>query len=622
MTLFFSKDDVDTAHIYSGNSNTHDNIYNSNTHDNGSLFIEPKIEILTDEEYDDPSICEPACETLDTPLHDEPMEEKPDSYIASEVRDQEPIDISGKDSNPQPIDIKQEKCVENAYLSVPEPNEDFLWKLGGDLRKNPNENESPGLANNVSIGPEMTPREVFELFFTDETLEYIVEQSQLYAKFKNTHDFQITKEDLKCFLGILIVSGYNVQCEMRNYWDTSGDLGNDMVKQAMSRNRFMEIVRNIHFADNSRYNSTQEDRIWKLRPLCDMLKHKFMRYFPLGQNLCYGESMVMYHGCKKIIHGKVINIGYKTLCMVTPEGYVVNFDFGQPLDPRARASVEALVGTSAAPIVYMIEDMQRMYKDISFNLFFNSSFTSLNLLHLLKENNHSATGQINMDSVPNYPSNLEDELQHAKRGTFKHAVEKRTGVLLVSWVNYSVVQYVSTIYDVKPVTRTTEAKVPTPHVIAMYKKNIGGSSAMDENVNSFRISMRSGKWWWQLFTWLVDVSVTNAWHLYRQQIDSSMNQLQFRREIVQSYLISYRINFRIPQVLHIAGNSLDTRYDRMDHYVAHVPQGKRRRCAGELCTTICRTCCIKCNVGCCINCFQGYHTKRETVMTSSFILPD
>lgn len=39
---------------------------------------------------------------------------------------------------------------------------------------------------------------------------------------------------------------------------------------------------------------------------------------------------------------------------------------------------------------------------------------------------------------------------------------------------------------------------------------------MDENTAMYRVGIRGKKWWWVLFTWLIDVSVHNAWVLTRK----------------------------------------------------------------------------------------------------------
>ena len=120
---------------------------------------------------------------------------------------------------------------------------------------------------NYDMYKDMTYNELFELFFTDELLQLISQQTTNYALFRNCPDPQVSIEDLKVFIGSLLVSGYNELPSKRSYWDTSKDMRNDMEYEAMRRDRFLQICRFIHFADNTSVDLN--DKMYKLRPLTD-----------------------------------------------------------------------------------------------------------------------------------------------------------------------------------------------------------------------------------------------------------------------------------------------------------------------------------------------------------------
>jgi len=46
-----------------------------------------------------------------------------------------------------------------------------------------------------------------------------------YAQALNCPDPKITIDEIKCFVGILIVSGYNVLPGKKFYWDKGNDVG-------------------------------------------------------------------------------------------------------------------------------------------------------------------------------------------------------------------------------------------------------------------------------------------------------------------------------------------------------------------------------------------------------------
>ncbi|KAH9640662.1 hypothetical protein HF086_000606 [Spodoptera exigua] len=58
----------------------------------------------------------------------------------------------------------------------------------------------------------MTHVKVFESLFDDEVLQLIATQSTIYAGQNNRHDKVFTTEELRKFLGILVVTGYHGDC--------------------------------------------------------------------------------------------------------------------------------------------------------------------------------------------------------------------------------------------------------------------------------------------------------------------------------------------------------------------------------------------------------------------------
>lgn len=140
---------------------------------------------------------------------------------------------------------------------------------------------------------------------------------------------------------------------------------------------------------------------------------------------------------------------------------------------------------------------------------------------------------------------------------------------------------------------------------------------MDENVSMYRIGIRGKKWWWPLFTWLIDVSVHNAWVLMKQT-GVAMPQLEFRRQIAQTYLTRFKAPPKGPGRPSISrGSAADSRvldelrYDGLNHLVFPTVDSKRRRCAGHGCSSVGRTECRKCDVGLCVSCFAEFHKRAS-----------
>lgn len=478
---------------------------------------------------------------------------------------------------------------------------------------------------NFSKYRDFTAHELFELFFDDDVFDMFLTEITRYALFKNSPDPKVTKEELKCFIGVLLVSGYNKLPGKRFYWDVGSDMRNEMVCGAIRRDRFTQIMRFLHVADNNTIDLS--DKMYKLRPLMDKLSYNFRKHFvPVGK-LSFDESMIAYfgpHGCKQFIKGKPIRFGYKMWCLNTPTGYLVNFDLYQGKNPKGNQENEKKFGKAAAVLVQMIDDFHDHVKALPFSFYFDNLFTGINLLIHLKEQGYNGTGTIRENRVPKECGVLTSiEVKKKERGYLDYK-SSDDGVLITRWNDNSSVTVASTVHPVFPLGNvkrySKEEKkylsVPRPLVVSQYNKNMGGTDLMDENINRHRIAIRGKKWWWPIFTWLLDVAVQNAWQIHRSA-GSTFTALQFRRELARFYLMSYGCPPKgagrpSSSKQSSSGTRLSEsiRFDGRDHYVIQNEGNKRRRCASDTCMSVVRTACTKCNVGLCIPCFLSYHTRQ------------
>lgn len=470
--------------------------------------------------------------------------------------------------------------------------------------------------------------ELFELFIDEDIIDHFVRESNRYATFINCGNPDITANEVKCFIGILILSGYNVLPNRRLYWDSHGDTKNELVGNAMRRNRFEQILRFLHCSDNTQMDP--RNKMWKIQPLVDKVKKKCSENFVPEQNLSYDESMVKYYGrhsCKQFIKNKPIRFGYKIWCLCTSEGYLINFDIYQGKSPTAIGDYQKMFGKASAPLVQMIDAIPANIKQLPYHFFFDNLFTGMNLLSFLREKGYGGTGTVRQNRLTqSCPLALNKHLDKKERGYHENCISKEDGVLVLKWKDNSVVSIASNCVGVEPISNVKrysqkEKKiihVPCPQIIGEYNRSMGGVDRLDENVEMYRIHIRNKKWYWALFSWLLDVSTHNAW-LIARRTGKKLTQLEFRREIVQVYLTRYgnppKGGGRPAVSLSSANSSRVSdaiRFDETNHLIQKIE--KKRRCAGDGCnkkTSAVRTQCGKCNVGLCVECFEGFHKTKK-----------
>ena len=162
------------------------------------------------------------------------------------------------------------------------------------------------------------------------TVDHIIEQSRIYGVSKNWKHIQISQQEMRVFLAILMISWYNPLPSKAHYWATGEDFRNNAIYNAMQQDRFDDIMKYLHFHPN--YNLDKDDKYCKLHPLVAHLQQKFMSHFVPSSYISHDEAMVEYfgkHSCKQAIRNKPICFGYKLWCQNTPLGYLLNFDLYQ-----------------------------------------------------------------------------------------------------------------------------------------------------------------------------------------------------------------------------------------------------------------------------------------------------
>ena len=127
----------------------------------------------------------------------------------------------------------------------------------------------------------------FLLSSLEELLKLIIKQSNVYAN-QNRRNFTVTKEELKAFLGINFVMAINKLPTIAEYWRVDNLIGNDGIQNTMIRNRFCEILQNLHFADNRKDDKTA----LKMRPVIDHLNSKFYEVLSNDSEQSIDEHMV------------------------------------------------------------------------------------------------------------------------------------------------------------------------------------------------------------------------------------------------------------------------------------------------------------------------------------------
>lgn len=464
----------------------------------------------------------------------------------------------------------------------------------------------------------LSPVQCFELLFTDDIIDMIVKMSNLYALQQN-HTLNMTAEELKVYLAVLLLTGYLTPQYTRMLWEVKSDTHNELVANSIRRNRFFEIQQYLHLCNN--FDLPPVDKFGKVRKYFDMLNETFLEHFPkvASSHISVDETMVPYYGkhsAKQHIHGKPLRFGYKLWSAATRNGYLITFEPYQGAKSAALPNQDS-VGLGAAVILEM---HSRLPVDLGpYNLYFDNFFTSLSLLSILSEKGAGGTGTIRENRTQKCP--LEDTkiMKKRTRGNICFKVDR--DVLIAKWHDNSIVAVASNCHGVSPVCKVerigvvegkrTKIQVDCPALIQKYNNYMGGVDRFDENVDSLRVGHRGKKWWFPLFAFGLDAACQNAWQIMRRlENGREFTYCQFRRTVVQTYC---RLYGKPLQKSYCCGSSVEDRVPseirRDGDTEEHVNEKcSQRRCA--LCHKRTRIMCKKCQVGLHLQCWYTFHTKK------------
>ena len=193
-----------------------------------------------------------------------------------------------------------------------------------------------------SVGPTIpiaeSPLEVFELFFTPTIVDEIVDQTNRYAEEVMGVEAYvswktISEEDIRAFIGFSIPMGINQQSSMDDYWKKDPIHNYKPIAQRISRDRFRDISRYLHFVDNttlSQSGSAKYDKLGKIRPLINHFQQKFSSAYNPNCEIAIDEAMIKFQGrssLKQYMPMKPIKRGIKVWVRAdSNNGYFSQFE--------------------------------------------------------------------------------------------------------------------------------------------------------------------------------------------------------------------------------------------------------------------------------------------------------
>lgn len=208
---------------------------------------------------------------------------------------------------------------------------------------------------------------------------------------KNRPTTTISSDDIKLFVGVLLISGYQKLPTETQYSSNDEYLGLQIVKNSISKSKFQDLKSILYFCDNSDVENNKNDRGFKMRKLIAAAQKSFVKFGIFEKHLAVDEMIVKYYGhhaLKQFNRGYPIRFEYKFWALCVISGYCYNFDLfcgkSSSDDNRADLLLGSKVVLNMLDVVeepqYIVSSLTTYLLDMSYwFIFANSAFKQLEL---------------------------------------------------------------------------------------------------------------------------------------------------------------------------------------------------------------------------------------------------
>lgn len=317
----------------------------------------------------------------------------------------------------------------------------------------------------------------FFYYFLDfkELCKLICKESIRYG-LQNGREFECTPREIEVFFGVLLYMGIVHVPAYRDYFRTD-EIGQLFVRNAISRDRFQEILKNLHF-NNNYAEQAKTDRAWKVRTLINHFNHVYQRYAKNVSHQSVDEHMVKFKGnnhMKQYVKNKPVKWGFKMWQRCDSQtGYLYEFD----LYTGRKESPELGLGESV--VLSLSSSLASTYATI----FADNYFSSPSLVLKLLEDGIYYTGVVkpNRVGLPNLKKDAD-----MVRGEYEIFKCDQKPINVIKWVDNKSVHIITTdnpstkeISVLRRIKGQAEKKsYPCPAVIKDYNSFMGGVDKHD-----------------------------------------------------------------------------------------------------------------------------------------------
>ena len=367
------------------------------------------------------------------------------------------------------------------------------------------------------------------------------------------------------------------------------------------------------------------DKIYKIRPVYEMLTEQWREMYSLGEHIAIDEGMLKWRGrlsFRVYNKDKPTKYGIKAYILAdSNSGYCWNMDIYHQQKKAIKETVEGLLTNRCTGLWH--------------SLYMDNYYNSVELSEALLAQNIHTVGTLRC--YRGEPPEIRNPQNIARHDVIARGNGK---VMVLAWKDKRIVKAISTKHDSSVVSISRRKKgghgameeVQKPVCICDYNQHMSGVDHVDQMISYYPCTRKTLKWTKKVFFYFMELSVTNAHVLYAARCGRSRRPMTLHEFHVK--LVSKMCRKRLEHNDSSSSEEEDApppkapTYDPPNrlrggfksHHISTLPPTANKKYPQR----VCRLCnkngirrdtrfyCKDCKVALCNRpCFGDYHSKKH-----------
>ena len=268
----------------------------------------------------------------------------------------------------------------------------------------------------------MTPVDYFKLFWDDNVMTMLVEQTNLYSVQTTGNSIRTNIKEMEQLVEMQMMMSLIQLPSYEMYWNTTSRIEN--IASIMPIKLYELLCRNLHVVRNNMRTATS-GKLSKVKHLLDAIRSNCLK-LEQEQNQPIDEQMIpamtKRSGIQQYLPKKIHKWGFKNFVRAGELG--ITYDF------FIYSGTNTLGGAQCSCEDIVLRLIEYLHAHQNFRLFLDNWFSTISLMQKLNKEGILVTATFRLNRIGHCPLTAERELKHQGRGSFDYRSDQNSGFIL------------------------------------------------------------------------------------------------------------------------------------------------------------------------------------------------